>query len=218
MAEGAISQIFRPTTPMIRAEPVQRRSTARLDALLDAVAVIVDEIGFDRITTGVVAERAHASIGTVYRYFPDRLALLNALRGRAVQRFRKLVLEKVHDGEQVEVADAVGSAIDAFVQMHRTEPGFRVIQFEGATAAPEEDGQKVGFFAREFVRVIGEELGAAGGPDAVFHMEVIVETCDALISRAFQLDHVGEQRFIDEARTIATEYSRLHFSQAGLVR
>lgn len=211
MAESAISRTFRPAAALIRTEPVQRRSSARLNALLDAAAAIVDEIGFDRLTTGVVAERAHASIGTVYRYFPDRLVLLLALRSRAVKRFRELVVEKVREGKQSEVAAAVGSAIDAFVQMHHTEPGFRIVRFEGASAVPGEGDQEAGFFAREFVRIIGEELGVASGPDVVFHMEVIVETCDALINRAFQLDPGGEQRFIDEARAIATTYSRRYF-------
>ena len=58
----------------LRNEPVQARSTARLGALMDAAAAVVDEIGFERLTTAMVAERAQASIGTVYRYFPDRIA------------------------------------------------------------------------------------------------------------------------------------------------
>jgi AcrR family transcriptional regulator len=36
-----------------------------VDALLDAVAAVVDEIGFERLTTAMVSERAEASIGTV---------------------------------------------------------------------------------------------------------------------------------------------------------
>ena len=51
----------------LRNEPVQARSAARLSALLDAAAAIVDEIGYERLTTAMVAERAGASIGTVDR-------------------------------------------------------------------------------------------------------------------------------------------------------
>ena len=69
----------------LRNEPVQARSTARLSALLDAAAQIVDEIGYERLTTAMVAERAGASIGTVYRYFPDRIAVLQALAARNLE-------------------------------------------------------------------------------------------------------------------------------------
>ena len=61
-------------TAVIRNEPVQARSAARLTALLDAAAHVVHEIGYERLTTAMVADRAGASIGTVYRFFPDRIA------------------------------------------------------------------------------------------------------------------------------------------------
>ena len=79
----------------VRTEPTQRRSSQRLDALLDAAAEIVDESGFERLTTQMVAERAGASIGTVYRYFPDRVAVLHGLRERSVRRFRERVADEL---------------------------------------------------------------------------------------------------------------------------
>ena len=53
--------------PVVRTEPVQERGAARVEALLDAAAAVVDEVGFDRLTTAMVAEHAGSSIGTVYR-------------------------------------------------------------------------------------------------------------------------------------------------------
>ena len=41
----------------LRNEPVQARSTARLTALLDAAAAVVDEIGFERLTTAMSRRR-----------------------------------------------------------------------------------------------------------------------------------------------------------------
>jgi len=71
---------------LIRNEPMQARSTARLAALLDAAAAVVAEIGYERLTTAMVAEGAGASIGTVYRYFPDRIAVLQSLAARNEER------------------------------------------------------------------------------------------------------------------------------------
>ncbi len=78
----------------LRNEPVQARSAARLTALLDATAAIIDEIGFERLTTAMVAERAGASIGTVYRYFPDRIAVLQALAARNLERVVARVVDR----------------------------------------------------------------------------------------------------------------------------
>jgi AcrR family transcriptional regulator len=199
-----------PTSaPLVRTEPIQERSAARIDALLDAAAEVVDEIGFDRLTTAMVAERAGASIGTVYRYFPDRIVLLQALRDRAVQRYRAAVVAAIHDAEPEHWWNAVECAIDAFVLMFRTEPGFRIIRFTDAERsgtpdeAPSDDDD---FFAHRFAEILSDEFGLPAGEELKFRLEIVVEISDSLINRAFLIDPNGDERFIAEARVVAREY------------
>jgi AcrR family transcriptional regulator len=72
-------------TADLRTQPQQTRSTERLGELLTAAREAADELGEDRVTTGEIAKRANCSIGTVYRYFPNRVAILNAMNpGRAI--------------------------------------------------------------------------------------------------------------------------------------
>jgi AcrR family transcriptional regulator len=61
-----------------RLVPIQPRARATLQKLEQAIrAVLRDpDIGRDRFTTMQVAELAGVSIGTAYRYFPDREAML----------------------------------------------------------------------------------------------------------------------------------------------
>jgi AcrR family transcriptional regulator len=195
--------------PLVRTEPIQERSAARIDALLDAAAEVVDEIGFDRLTTAMVAERAGASIGTVYRYFPDRIVLLQALRDRAVQRYRAAVVEAIHTANPEHWWDAVECAIDAFVAMFRSEAGFRIIRFtdaerSGMPGEVPEDGDA--FFAHRFAEILSDEFGLPAGDDLKFRLEIVVEISDALINRAFLTDPNGDERFIAEARVVAREY------------
>ncbi|QIZ98682.1 TetR/AcrR family transcriptional regulator [Leifsonia sp. PS1209] len=195
--------------PLVRTEPIQERSAARIDALLDAAAEVVDEIGFDRLTTAMVAERAGASIGTVYRYFPDRIVLLQALRDRAVLRYRQAVVQGIRAQEPEHWWMAVECAIDAFVGMFRAEPGFRIIRFTDAerSGAPEdEQAQDDDFFAHRFAEILSDEFGLPAGDELTFHLEVVVEMMDSLINRAFVLDPAGDERFIAEARVVAREY------------
>lgn len=192
----------------IRTEPIQQRSAARLSALLDAAAAVVDEVGFDRITTAMVAERAGASIGTVYRYYPDRVAVLEGLRERAVLRFRQRVAETLKDTQPSTWWDAVDCGVTAFVELYRTEPGFRILHFADreraeTRAAGEPD---VGFFAQQLAGVLTEDFGLVGGPDLTFRLEVAVEMADALLSRAFVWNAQGDERFIEECRRIMREY------------
>lgn len=201
--------------PLVRTEPIQERSAARIDALLDAAAAVVDEIGFDRLTTAMVAERAGASIGTVYRYFPDRIVLLQALRDRALLRYRRSVVAAIDAESPAHWWNAVECAIDAFVGMFRTEPGFRIIRFSDVERAgvPEDEVVRPVGFAQQFADILSDEYGLPSGEELSFRLEVVVEIMDSMINRAFVEDPEGDERFISEARTVAREYLERRFGE-----
>lgn len=75
------TRIPKPASRM-RKEPRQARSRATIEAILDAAAHILGERGWAGITTNAVAETAGASIGSLYQYFPNKLALVEAVRRR----------------------------------------------------------------------------------------------------------------------------------------
>ncbi|MGI9605965.1 MAG: helix-turn-helix domain-containing protein, partial [Acidimicrobiales bacterium] len=54
----------------------RRRDEQRTDAILEAAADLLLEVGFDRIRTQDVAERAGAGKGAMYRRWPTKEALL----------------------------------------------------------------------------------------------------------------------------------------------
>ena len=61
-----------------RKSPVQARSTASVDAILEATIQVLLSAGKERLTTTRVALRAGVSVGTLYQYFPNKSALLKA--------------------------------------------------------------------------------------------------------------------------------------------
>ncbi len=62
-----------------RKRPVQARSTASVAAILEATLQVLLEVGKERLTTTRVAARAGVSVGTLYQYFPNKSALLQAV-------------------------------------------------------------------------------------------------------------------------------------------
>ncbi|BDZ53291.1 TetR/AcrR family transcriptional regulator [Agromyces marinus] len=192
----------------VRTEPTQRRSSQRLDALLDAAAAIVDELGFERLTTQMVAERAGASIGTVYRYFPDRVAVLHALRERSVRRYRERLAEAMECNELAAWWDVVDCALGVCIDLYREEPGFSVVH-----AAPRElseiDGEPE--IAHRIAKVLEHEFGAVDDEELRLRLGVCLETGAALIHRAFEREADGDARYLDEARRIVRDYLDAHF-------
>jgi AcrR family transcriptional regulator len=61
-----------------RKSPVQARSTASVNAILEATIQVLLRLGKERLTTTRVALRAGVSVGTLYQYFPNKSSLLQA--------------------------------------------------------------------------------------------------------------------------------------------
>lgn len=60
-------------------EPRQKRSKERVDLILNTAAQLFEERGVAYVTTNEIAAAAGVSIGSLYRYFPDKHAILTAL-------------------------------------------------------------------------------------------------------------------------------------------
>ena len=74
-----------------RKSPMQARSTASVDAILEATLQVLLQLGKERLTTTKVALRAGVSVGTLYQYFPNKSALLQA----ALKRHMTDVVEAI---------------------------------------------------------------------------------------------------------------------------
>ena len=70
----------------LRRQPQQKRSQKRVEKILDAAAIVFDEVGFEAATTHNIAERANTAVGSLYQFFPDKLAIFNALELRHIER------------------------------------------------------------------------------------------------------------------------------------
>ena len=73
----------------------QERSQRTLERLLDAAEVVIREKGFADATVADIARRADCSVGTFYRRFRDKRALLHALDERFAEEFRATMEEAV---------------------------------------------------------------------------------------------------------------------------
>ena len=63
----------------LRRQPQQQRSQERIEKILQAAAEVFWEVGYDAATTHAIAKRAKTAVGTLYRFFPNKLAIFHAL-------------------------------------------------------------------------------------------------------------------------------------------
>ncbi|MCZ7440208.1 TetR/AcrR family transcriptional regulator [Micromonospora sp. WMMC241] len=176
--------------------------------MLDACAELVDEVGYEGLTTTLLAERAEVAIGSVYQFFPDKRAIVQALTLRTMESYLQRLDERFASDDLTHWWDGVDAAIDEYISMHRTVPGFRTLHFGDVVDLHLLDDQRDnnGVIAEQLARVLTERFGLAGVPDLRFHLEVAVEAADALIKLAFRRRAEGDERVLVEAKALIREY------------
>jgi len=109
-----------------RRRPSQERSRERVERILDATAALLgDDMPADQITTAAIAEEAGVPIGSVYQYFPNKLAVLAELARRVMEQVDNKTASLIAEDFGVLPWDqAIDRAIDATMQGFAEQPGY----------------------------------------------------------------------------------------------
>ena len=74
-------------------KPRQDRAKRTYEAILEAAAELLVEVGVERISTNLTAERAGITVPALYRYFPNKYAVLNTLGAVLMDRQNEVAQE-----------------------------------------------------------------------------------------------------------------------------
>ena len=107
---AAQERLFRP-----RKQPVQARSEATIAALCEASIQVLLAVGYRRLTTTRVADRAGVSVGTLYQYFPNREALITLVIERYLKDMGDSIAQSCRGLEGRPLEQVSTGLVDAFV-------------------------------------------------------------------------------------------------------
>lgn len=113
----------------LRRTPSQARAWEKVARVLDAADRVLAENGAAALTTTRVAAEAGISVGGLYRYLPDRDAIIDALAERYLGRLEVLMDELVDWAAREAWPDPVALLVDTFAGFYRAEPGFCAMWF-----------------------------------------------------------------------------------------
>jgi len=124
-----------------RKSPRQSRSQATVDAILDATARVLVERGHAATNTNLVAERAGVSVGSLYQYFPNKLALINALRARHSREMAASMEREFRRRPGETFREALTRVIQASVLAHQVDADLhRALEQCEELGLPDDDG------------------------------------------------------------------------------
>lgn len=108
--------------------PQQERGQRRVESILDAAEQVFVEVGADAATTNAIADRAGASVGSIYHFFPSKDAILLALAARYAERMRQVNEEAMPIAMvNLSLEELFDRIIDGHVRFIEETPAFGVV-------------------------------------------------------------------------------------------
>jgi AcrR family transcriptional regulator len=204
-------------SPSSRRTPVQSRSQQTVARILDAASSLLENTPLDDVTTTRVAAQAGVSIGGLYRFFPDKQSIIDAVAVRHVHQFRlsleenvvKVLEAQLADLESFDPAVVLDSVVDAYVQYLDAHPDFRTISFGrhiSAATREREASPNVGLPAllKNFML---ERLGIPNSPELDLMLRVVSEAGERLIAYAYEQPSREERdRIVAEMKKMLAGY------------
>jgi len=195
-----------PHATSLRRAPVQRRSAERLTRILDACAALLDEVGYDALSTRAVALRAEVPIGSVYRFFGNKRQMVDALAQRNLERFSEQVTERLKTAGDGGWRSAMDAVLDEYLAMKRTAPGFSLVDFGNQIPVGARSAEPNHRVADRLTDLLSGYLDREPDEDLRRTFLIAVETADTLVHLAFRMAPEGDAKIIEEARGLLQAY------------
>ena len=110
----------------LKKRPLQKRAQVTYDKLLSVAALLLEAEGVERISTNMIAERANVTVPALYRYFPNKYALLRALADKLSESQLALVHKwsaKMRVYSPAQAAESIHQLIAQLVDTTAQQPG-----------------------------------------------------------------------------------------------
>lgn len=183
--------------------------------MLDVAADLVDSVGPEVITTGMIAKAAGVSIGWLYDFFPNRESIFDAVVARNFDKIA-LVAEDVHAARPDDDWRVVlGAVIEALFEFYKHEPGFRVLwfsRFQSAAMVEVNREHDLAGANDAYERLRGNGLELVGvSPERALHL--VIGIIDKGLDLAFRVDPAGDRQIVAETVTAVVCYLERYAAQ-----
>ncbi|HSV65928.1 MAG TPA: TetR/AcrR family transcriptional regulator [Mycobacteriales bacterium] len=192
----------------MRRAPVQRRSTERVDRMLDVCATLLHDVGYEALTTKGIAEQAGVSIGSVYQYFPDKKSIVRALAVRYLEEFQQRLAAALVGCPLNQWSELVDTLVEVHAEMVRDTAGFRALRAGPVPnpyiLQPHSDNQTmlIGVVRGLF----GDRVQLPEDESVARHLVIAMTIGDALLQLAYRRRLAGDPAVLAEVTPVVTSY------------
>jgi AcrR family transcriptional regulator len=188
---------------------MQARGRRRVDAILNAAEQVLAEAGYDGASTNAIAARANTSIGSIYQFFPNKDAIMQAVGLRYLERCGGLFAPLLSaEAAALPMEEWIDRIVDTLDIVQSSNVGFKELFCSAATTAELADADNA--MHRRYVdgldSVLALRIPALDPERRLVCAELSVRTSEALMS--LLADSTGDRRAIvlSEIKALLTAY------------
>ena len=129
-----IEDTIKKTNSNSRRRPAQERSRSRVDAILNATRDIISEKGTGGLKIHDLAKRAGVTASSIYQYFPNKQAIIQALDQRYMNATQTLLTDRLQEVQNLEQGfQVLADVMDDYYQWYSSQPVISDIWYGLAT-------------------------------------------------------------------------------------
>jgi AcrR family transcriptional regulator len=179
-----------------------------LRRVLDAADEVLAQEGAAAFTTTRVADVAGVPIGSIYRFFADKEAIVEALAVRYWSDFEDLVAGTAEADDANPLPDAGALVIDVLVAGFRARPGFLALWYGGLRSERVRDATRPTrqAIARSIERILANHWPQAPAAARARAAEMVVLAGDGLLREAFRRSFDGDPEVLTEGKLMLGSY------------
>jgi AcrR family transcriptional regulator len=202
-------------TPGMRRQPRQARSQERVKQILDVAEQMFIADGYGAVTTNAIAQSAKVPIGSLYQFFPDKEAIVQALAMRYTdqlhQRFAEL---DSADPTNLPLSVYVDRMIDATDRFFTDYPGYHAIFIQVQGIVPElaeiEDAADAQLI-QDLATSLSQYDSGLDSMDYEAIAFVLVKAIGTLLWLSLSQEQSFRQRLVTETKRFTLNYLQSYF-------
>jgi len=205
-------------THRMRRKPVQARSQARVQRILDVAEDLFTNQGYAATTTKEIAAQAQMPIGSLYQFFPNKGAIVQAL----FVRYNDLLHQRLALFDDAELSKLplptfVDKLTDIGINFYLEHPGYHKIYMEAQDLMSELDKIEKAVdakFIQELVIVLKQREAIQEDINYEAIAYVLINAGGQVLSLALGQEERFQQQLFAEIKRFTLSYLQSYFSSA----
>jgi AcrR family transcriptional regulator/transposase-like protein len=212
------------TQKTLRRQPQQKRGQQRVEKILVAAAEVFAAAGFAAATIQQIADRANTAVGSIYQFFPDKLAIFHALFQEHLHQ-TDILEAKFFDGDLTRpIVDCISDYIDTYISYYEQPiprcialqdylqpiPGLSDLMADLLVGAASPGENRVSSLIENHANLYRQRNPNLSVAKSKLLAEVAQHMCTSLFLRAIQSNEQHRQEIYAEIKNVLYVYLNPH--------